>query len=114
MKRYDPLGIYCAISLKAKCLLRETWIFDRGWDSPLPEKLTHQWVCYFIELFELNQWKYERSLVPADAVGDPILVILSNARDLAYGFVAYIRWELSDETYWCQFVMTKCRIAPLQ
>jgi len=114
MKLYDPLGIYCAFTLKSKILLRETWNLELGWDSPLPDGLTMQWKEYFSQLFDLERFGYERTLTPNNAVGNPMLILLSDASDIAYGFVAYIRWLLSDGNYWCRFIMAKCRIKPLR
>ena len=114
MKLYDPLGFYCAFTLKAKCLLRETWTSELSWDTPLPEELAQRWVVYFTELFELSHLRYDRSLTPVNAVGDPILIIFSDASDIAYGFAAYIRWQLDDGKYWCCLIMAKSRIAPLR
>ena len=114
MKLYDPLGIYCAFTLTAKILLRETWKLELGWDDPLPQKLRQQWISYFSDLYKLADWKYNRSLTPPNAVGNPTLIILSDASDLAYGFVSYIRWKLNDGSFWCRFILAKCRIAPLR
>ena len=114
MKTYDPLGIYCAFTLTAKTLLRETWSLELGWDDALPQKLRTQWMTYFSDLFTIAQWKYDRSLTPSNSVGSPTLIVLSDASDVAYGFVSYIRWKLDDGTYWCRFIMAKCRIAPLR
>jgi len=38
---------------------------------------------------------------------------MSDGSDLAYGFAAYVRWELDDGKFWCSLIMAKCRIAPV-
>ena len=43
-------------------------------------------------------------------MGEPWLVILSDGSDLAYVFVAYIRWLLEDGSLWCRLIMAKCRV----
>ena len=50
---------------------------------------------------------------PANAVGNPILIILSDGSETAYGCAAYIRWTLPDGSFWCHLVLAKCRIAPV-
>lgn len=99
--------------LIAKCLLRETWLLGLSWDDPLPSDLRREWLVYYRDLFKLTQWKYDRALKPAKAIGDPILMILSDASDLAYGFAAYIRWNLIDGEFWCRLIMAKCRVVPI-
>ena len=39
---------------------------------------------------------------------------MSDASDLAYGFVAYIRWQLDNGKFWCRLILAKCRIAPVR
>ena len=75
-KLYDPLGIYCAFTLTAKILLRETWKLELGWDDPLPQKLRQQWISHFSDLYKLADWKYNRSLTLPNAVGNPTLINL--------------------------------------
>ena len=72
-----------------------------------------KWIQFFTSLFQIQSLKYPRCLQPADAKGLPWLVILSDGSDLAYGFSAYIRWELEDGSFWCRLILAKCRIAPM-
>ena len=113
MRMYDPLGLVCPFTLWAKIYLRETWMKKLGWDDQLPDDMRDKWMNFFTLAFELEQLKLKRSLHPGDAVGRPWLIILSDGSDLAYGFAAYIRWQLRDGGYWCRLIMAKCRIAPI-
>ena len=113
MKLFDPFGFLSPFSLLAKSLLRETWVGKLGWDDPLSEQLRNKWVAFFVQLFQVANLEYDRCLKPAHAVGLPSLIILSDGSDLAYGCIAYIRWELSDQSVWCQMIMSKARIAPV-
>ena len=113
MKIYDPLGLVSPFTLVGKIYLRETWARNLGWDDQLPLDLRAKWVKFFISLFALEKLKFPRCLRPPDAVGEPWLVILSDDNDIAYGFVAYIRWTLGDGSPWCRLIMAKCRVAPV-
>ena len=113
MKIYDPLGLVCPFTLRAKVYLREVWSRKLDWDTPLPADITAKWIRFFTMLFQLEQSRYSRCLRPKDAVGRPWLIILSDGSDLAYGYAAYIRWSLLNGEYWCRLIMAKCRIAPL-
>ena len=113
MTIYDPMGIASPFTIQAKKLLRKTWEIDLGWDDPLPTTLHSQWTTFFTKLFELQNVVLPRCLKPEDATGDPWLILLSDGSETAYGFAAYIRWQLQDGTYWCRLIMAKSRIAPL-
>ena len=113
MRIFDPLGILCPFTLRAKIYLRETWALKLGWDETLPYKMYQQWVQFFSQMYEVEKLAYSRCLHPPNTVGDPWLIILSDGSDAAYGFTAYIRWRLVTGEYWCRLIMAKCRIAPL-
>ena len=115
MMLFDPLGFVSPFSLQAKLYLRETWSLGLNWDDALPENMHAKWLQFFTQLFELEGMRYDRSLTPPSAtVSAPSLILFSDGSDKAYGFVAYIRWELSNGGFWCRLVMAKCRIAPLR
>ena len=114
MKIYDPLGILCPFTMRAKQLLRETWTLKLDWDDQLPQLMREQWTKFFKEMFKLSKLEYPRCLRPDDAVGSPQLIILSDGSAAAYGFSAYARWKLNSGGFSCSLIMAKCRIAPLK
>ena len=113
MSIFDPLGFLCPFTLLAKVYLRETWARNLGWDDMLPTELRGKWMEFFTSLFELQGVKFPRCLKPENAVGKPCLIIMSDGSDIAYGFVAYIRWTLDNGGFWCRLILAKCRIAPM-
>ena len=113
MRIYDPLGFVCPYTLLGKIYLRETWSRKLAWDEQLPSELRAKWVHFFCTLFQLKKLELDRRLRPLNSVGRPWLIILSDGSDLAYGFAAYIRWQLDNGDYWCRLIMAKCRIAPV-
>lgn len=114
MRMYDPIGILSPFVVLAKMYLREAWEVTKEWDEPLPEVLRNKWVTYFGFMSDMADLRYDRCLTPVNAVGKPLLILLSDASDKAYGFAAYIRWKLQDGTYWCRLILAKSRIAPLR
>jgi hypothetical protein len=114
MRIYDPLGILSPFTLKAKILLQQTWALKLGWDDPIPSSMLTSWRDFFQEMSELSTLKYDRCLKPMEAVGQPILVLLSDASDHAYGAAAYIRWQLDNGSFWCRLIMAKSRVAPIK
>ena len=113
---FDPIGFLSPILLRAKILLRRTWegeCKDLQWDDPLPAGLRDEMVQFFVELFELENIEFSRSLWPREeVVGDPELIVFSDGSVLAYGAAAYIRWRLESGEWWPMLVMSKSKIAP--
>jgi hypothetical protein len=96
-------------------LLRETWELESGWDDTIPPSLHRRWVKFLTSFYDLGEIVYPRALKPNHATTDPpVLVLLSDASEVAYGFAAYVRWLCTDESYYSRLVMAKSLIAPLR
>ena len=122
---YDPLGLATPFTVRAKMLLRQLNMNEEvklGWDDPIPDEYHQDWVNFFIELFQMKQITFSRTIKPVGTIGKPVLVIFSDASEHAYGACAYIRWELKGlqanikessgthkENYHCK-TRTKCCI----
>ena len=113
---FDPIGLLAPVLLRAKMLLRKTWEDECSllkWDDPLPAALVVEMVHFFIELFELEDLEFPRSLWPMeDVIGRPDLVIFSDGSVVAFGAVAYVRWRLTSGKWWTALIMSKSKIAP--
>lgn len=114
MKVYDPLGLVSPFTLQAKCYLREKWVLGLQWDEPLPDELRGRWIGYFEQLVHLPSQSFDRCLRPHDAAGQPSLILFSDGSEIAYGVAAYIRWKLTDGSYFARLVCSKSRIAPMK
>ena len=55
-----------------------------------------------------------RALTPEDACGLPQLIIFSDGSKVAYGAVAYCRWQLTNGEFKSYLIMAKSKIAPLK
>ncbi|XP_057308277.1 uncharacterized protein LOC130646153 [Hydractinia symbiolongicarpus] len=113
---YDPLGLLSPYTVQAKIMMRKLWTKDRqiSWDDPLPENLADEWREFFQVLPELQRISYPRAIKPEKAVGEPALVIFSDASGTAYGAVAYARWELIDGSFGSRIIVAKNRVAPIR
>ena len=113
---FDPIGLLAPILLTAKLLLRRTWEGDCAkldWDDPLPNNLVKDIVAYFVELYDLEDLEFSRSIWPKEeTVGKPDLVCFSDGSEVAFGTAVYIRWLLRSGSYWSTLVMSKSKIAP--
>ena len=78
----------------------------------MSDELTTEWILLFQELFEMTEIEFVRCIRPYHSVGDPILVIFSDASKDAYGAVAYAVWTLSNGTNEARLIVAKSRLAP--
>ena len=84
---------------KEKCCLEKPGKSISKWDDPLPNSLKSKWIKFLCSIYDLHNLVFPRSIKPPGAIGEPILVLMSDASDKAYGVVAYARWNCEDGTY---------------
>ncbi|KAJ8031913.1 hypothetical protein HOLleu_25277 [Holothuria leucospilota] len=89
------------------------WQKGLDWDSELSERDEEKRRHLFKEMENLNALKFERCLTPVNG-RDPILCIFSDASEFAFGTCAYIRWQVSNDSYDVRFLTAKSRVAPLK
>ena len=117
---YDPMGLVLPVTLKAKLLMRELIkenenIDNSGkinWDRPLSPTICNVWKEFFISLYDIEELTFERCFRPIDSIGNPNLVLFSDASQDAYGAVAYGVFQLASGGYDANLLAAKNRIAP--
>ena len=79
----------------SRLLMRETWNEKGlGWKDVLPADQIKKWSDFLSSPLQLKGIKFRRSLWPDDeVVGLPSLVVFSDGSQVAFGAVAYIRWQ---------------------
>ena len=55
-----------------------------------------------------------RCVKPSDAVGEPILIIFSDASQDVYAACAYVRWERENGQFESNLIISKNRLAPIK
>ena len=113
---YDPLGIVSPFILKGKLLLQSECRSGKGWDDRLGPEAEAAWQKWLQELPKLELYKVERCLLPSRFTLSDKMVLhhFSDASQVAYGVVSYLRSENHEGDVWCGFVMAKSRLAPLK
>ena len=116
--QYSPLGLICPLMLEGKKLLRELITGDPKsnceWDDPVTPDMKAMWFSFFKSLFELHGVRFSTCIKPSDFLGNPTLIIFSDASFLAYGACAYIRYECSDGYFAARLLTAKCKMAPIK
>ena len=113
---HDPIGLLAPLTVRAKILLRKIWALEPKveWDDDLPRTIEEEWFAIYNEISGIEKISFTRSLTPIDAFGLPWLIIFSDGSKLAYGAVAYCRWQLTNGKFRSYLIMAKSKIAPLK
>ena len=116
--QYDPLGLINPVMVGGKLLMRKSVQSNTNtkydWDDPLSPEIRWEWIEYFIRLFEIENIKFSRCIKNKDYVGDPMLILFSDASTSAYGACAYLRYELSDGSFESRLLTAKGKLAPIK
>ena len=110
---YDPLGLASPFVLIARRIVQNLCQEKIGWDDPIPEKERKQWEQWISGLQDMKKISVPRCVQPFP----PVQVELhhfSDASEVAYGVVSYLRVIAKDGRIECTLVMAKSRLAPLK
>ena len=113
---YDPLSFVAPFHLSAKILLQNLCRKQVGWDDLIPEEDLICWKSWLEELPRLEKFAIDRCFRPPN-FGDIISCQLhhfSDASQVAYGAVSYLRLVNAQHEVHCSFVMGKSRLSPLK
>ena len=113
---YDPVGFVAPFHLSAKILLQNFCRKQLGWDDLIPEEDLICWKSWLEELPRLEQFSIDRCFKLPN-FGDIISCQLhhfSDASQVAYGAVSYLRLVNAQYEVHCLFVMGKSCLSPLK
>ena len=114
-KTFDILGWMAPSIIKMKVLYQKLWMEKLGWDDPVPSELLSDHAEWKKQLHLLNHVKLDRCYY---RVEEPPLTIqlhgFSDASELAYSAVVYIRSIYSNSLPFVKLVSAKPKVAPLK
>jgi hypothetical protein len=113
---YDPLGMVCAAIMPAKLLLQDLCRLKLKWDEKIPENYQKRWIQWLAGLPKLEDVSVSRCLKPSD-FGNPVGIQLhhfSDASNIGYGVITYLRLVNESGDVHCSFVCAKSRVAPIK
>lgn len=82
------------------------------WDDLLDVSTANEWKTFFMNLYGLEELRFQRLLIPGNAVGKPTLIIFSGGILHAYGACAYVRWQVDENRFLASLIIAKNTIAP--
>ena len=115
---YDPLGLIAPVTLRGKLLMRHlvtkalSFNGAANWDEPVPAHCRNDWIAFFKDLFNVEDLRFPRCLRPPDAIGDPALVVFSDASLHAYGACAYAHWPIGRNRCKAFLISAKSKLTP--
>ena len=113
---YDPLGFVAPIILPAKSLLQSLCKQKYGWDEEISQADSTVWQECLKELACLRTISVPRCFKPPGfgAVVNVQLHHFSDASEIGYGAVSYLRIVDDKGAPHCSFVLGKSRVTPLK
>ena len=112
---YDPHGFVSPFTLKAKLIIQDLSRKKLGWDEALGPEPLGRWLKWKQDLPKIEEYKINRCLKPNDfgEVESYQLHHFSDASELAYGAVSYLRMT-SKEHIHCCLLLAKGHLAPIK
>ena len=116
MKIFDPLGLLTPVTMNFKKMVRRVWASEKKWewDEELPSEMQLEWRNTMEDMSQMEKVVFPRSITPETTIGDPMLVIFSDASIEAYGAVAYVRWPVGVDQFQAHIIAAKSSMAPIK
>ena len=113
---YDPLGFAAPFVFQAKLFLQDLCRKKLDWDDVISEEDQKRWKAWLEDLLQLEKVVINRCLKPANfgKITSRQIHNFSDASQVGYGAVTYLRLTDDQENTSCSFVMGKARLAPLK
>ena len=111
---YDPFGFVSPFVLPAKAVLQDLCRRGLSWDEAIPEESLKCWKEWLFELPRLEEFSIDRCLKPYGfgKISTCQLHHFSDASQIGYGAVTYLRLVDEGGQVHCAFLMAKSRLAP--
>ena len=112
-KLYDPLGFVSPVAMQAKMIFQEACRREIGWDDPLPHDLSSKFQSWLATLKSALKFSIPRCYA-LNSIAQLMLVGFSDASQVGYAAVIYLRATLDSGLVTTMLVASKARIAPLK
>ena len=114
-KTFDALGWFSPSTIKAKILMQQLWELKVDWDDSVPDEIHDAWLQWRNELHLLSQKAIPRCYFDKKSqVLSTEIHGFSDASELAYAAVVYLRTTDAFNYTHISLVMSKSRVAPIK
>ena len=114
VKLFDPVGWLAPVVIKFKVILQKLWIQGVGWDDVHPTELQNEWIEIQSDLNNLISLQLPRCIVPTEKSDKVQLHLFTDASEVAFAAVIYIRITDSSGKIFTNLVSCKTRVAPIK
>ena len=111
---YDPLGMISPFILTAKKIMQNLTREKIAWDDILPSKEMKMWITWQSSLPLLKEITVTEYLEITDTAINYELHHFSDASEIGYGSVSYLRVTDNQNNVRCALMMSRSRLAPLK
>ena len=113
---YDPLGIASPFILHGRRIIQNLCKENLKRDDEISEDMRYEWVKWLHSLQELEHVKIARCYKPKQfgRIVDCSLHHFSDASEIGYGQVSYLRLRDNHGNIHCTLLIGKARVAPLK
>lgn len=110
---YDPIGYLGPTLIIARNILQNLWRRQVGWDKPVPADISDQWHMFSLQLpaierIRIPRWMHTDNRYNVQIHG------FSDASELAFGAVIYLRHQHGHERWTTQQIASKSRVTPVK
>ncbi|XP_058456571.1 uncharacterized protein LOC131433969 [Malaya genurostris] len=113
---FDPLGLLSPFTIHGKIIIQYLWRSKCDWDQEIDSNCWNLWKRWTSVLPEVEAIRIPRCYI-GEAKSDEIetleVHIFTDASDLAYGCVAYLRVVIRGVVQ-CTLIMSRAKVAPLK
>ena len=114
-KTFDILGWFSPSIILVKILLQRLWELKVDWDDVVPQSVREIWLQWRKELTLLSTKHIPRYYFRKDShIVSRELHGFSDASELAYAAVVYLRMVNFDGKHYTSLVMSKTKVAPIK
>ena len=110
---YDLVGKITPLTAMMKCDLHELVSRKLDWDDIIPDSLRHIWESHFDIIQNIKGIKFNRAVIPDDAISLVINTIDTGdaSHHLACAAI-YARFKRKSGNYSCQLILSRSKLVP--
>ena len=109
-KLFDPLGFVTPTTIRGKILMQRVFKLGKSWEEPVDDEIKAEFLYYLKDVMRLSEIPIKRSYGEGKILN---LTGFSDASNLAFCAVIYLRFLEDDGSITTSLVCSKTKIAPI-
>ena len=110
---FDLSGSFTPVVAAMKIDLHDLVVRKLDWDDRIPDEFRPIWIKHFETMNEMGSIRFQRAVVPSDAVSlDVDLLAFGDASKMCICVAVYARFKKTTGDYSCQLVFGRSKLVP--